>query len=173
MATCAQAPSSTCAGSRPANNSFTNTCDEEELVRSVIHVQAHALLEQQRRELQAVTSLADLERWGNRVAVGERRDGALGGVLATMVSQLADRDEPCRVMLAGYFAEWQSLTAAALRRLQAYGELGHAANPEELATGLIAAVQGGYVLARASRNVEDITAAIDMALSRIRSYGRP
>lgn len=140
-------------------------------MRSVLNEKAQALLRQQRRELQAVTSVADLERWRDRlVTANGRRGGAFGCELGTMVSQLADRDEPCRLMLAGYFAEWQRLAAAALRRLQTCGELGRDANPEELATGLIAALQGGYVLTQASRDVDDMAAAIDMALSRIRSY---
>lgn len=142
-------------------------------MRSVINEQAQALLSQQRRELQAVICLADLERWRDRlIAANGRRSGAFGCVLGTMVSRLADRDETCRLLLAGYFAEWQCLAAAALRRLQTCGELGYDANPEELATGLIAALQGGYVLAQASRDVDDMAAAIDMALSRIRSYVR-
>jgi TetR/AcrR family transcriptional regulator, transcriptional repressor for nem operon len=161
------------AGDLNKSQLYEYVCDKEDLVRSVIHEQAQALLGQQRRELQAVTSLTDLERWRDRlVAANQRRNGAFGCVLGTMVSQLADRDEPCRLLLAGYFAEWQHLAAAALRRLQTRGELGRDANPEELATGLIAALQGGYVLARVSRDVDDMAAAIDMALSRIRSYVR-
>lgn|ERR1700744_2136164 len=148
-------------------------CGKEDLVRSVINEQAQTLLNQQRRELQAVTSVTDLDRWRDRLVAGnEPRNGAFGCVLGTLVSQLADRDEPYRLLLAGYFAEWQRLAAAALRRLQTRGELTHDANPEELATGLIAALQGGYVLARVSRDVDDMAAAIDMALSRIRSYTR-
>ncbi|WP_197519447.1 TetR family transcriptional regulator C-terminal domain-containing protein [Mycobacterium sp. E2327] len=155
------------ANQRSANNSP----DEEDVVRSVINEQAQALLRQQRCELQAVTSVADLERWRDRlVTANARRGGAFGCVLGSMVSQLADRDERCRLLLAGYFAEWQRLVAAALRRLQTCGELARDANPEELATGLIAALQGGYVLSQASHDVDDMAAAIDVALSRIRSY---
>lgn len=140
-------------------------------MRPASHEQVQALLCQQRRELQAVTSVADLQRWRDGlVAANRRHGGAFGCVLGSMVSQLADRDEPCRLLLAGYFAEWQRLAAAALRRLQTCGELGPDADSEELATGLIAALQGGYVLAQASRDVDEMGAAIDMALNRIRSY---
>jgi hypothetical protein len=37
-----------------------------------------------------------------------------------------------------------------------------------MATDLIAALQGGYVLARARRNVDHMATAIEMALARIR-----
>lgn len=150
---------------------YQHFCDKEDFVRSVSHEQVQALLCQQRRELQAVTSVADLERWRDGLVTGNgRRSGAFGCVLGAMVSRLADRDESRRLVPAGYFAEWQRLAADALRRLQTRGELGRDANPDELATGLIAALQGGYVLAQASRDVDDMAAAIDMALSRIRSY---
>ena len=86
-----------------------------------------------------------------------------------MVSRLADRDEHARIQLSGYFAEWRGLVATALRRMQTGGQLRRDADPDELATGLIAALQGGYVLAEASRNVDHMATAIEMALARIDS----
>ena len=45
-------------------------CGKEDLVRSVINEQAQTLLNQQRRELQAVTSVTDLDRWRDRLVAG-------------------------------------------------------------------------------------------------------
>ena len=87
-----------------------------------------------------------------------------------MVSQLADRDEHARIQVAGYFAEWRRRVATTLRRMQTGGQLRRDADPEELATGLIAAVQGGCVLAQASRNVDHMATSIDMALAHIRFF---
>jgi TetR/AcrR family transcriptional repressor of nem operon len=40
---------------------------------------------------------------------------------------------------------------------------------DELATGLLAALQGGYLLAQAARDVTPMATSIDMALTHIES----
>lgn len=138
---------------------------------SVLDDRAQALLADQRQQLAEVTTMADLDTWrDNLVAANLQRGGALGCVLGAMVSQLADRDEQVRIQLAGYFAEWRRLAAAMLRRIQTGGQLRRDADPDELATGLIAALQGGYVLAQASRNVDHLATAIEMALAQVRFF---
>jgi TetR/AcrR family transcriptional repressor of nem operon len=150
---------------------YQHVSDKEDLVRSVLDDQAQALLSDQRRQLADVTTIAGLDTWrDNLVAANRQGGGALGCVLATMVSQLADHDETSRIPVAGYFAEWRRLVATTLRRMQAGGQLRRDADPDELATGLIAALQGGYVLAHASRNVDHMATAIEMALARIRFF---
>jgi TetR/AcrR family transcriptional regulator, transcriptional repressor for nem operon len=150
---------------------YQHLSDQEDLVRSTLDDQAQALLSDQRQQLAEVTNIAGLDTWrDNLVAANRQRGGAFGCVLATMVSQLTDHDEHARIQLASYFAEWRRLAAAALRRMQTGGQLCRDADPDELATGLIAAVQGGYVLAQASRNVDHMATAIEMALARIRFF---
>jgi hypothetical protein len=140
-------------------------------VRSVLDDRAQALLSDQRQQLAEVTTMAGLDTWrDNLVAANGQRGEEFGCVLGTMVSQLADRDEHARIQLSGYFAEWRSLVATALRRMQTGGRPRRDADPDELATGLIAALQRGYVLAQASRNVDHMATAIEMALARIRFF---
>jgi TetR/AcrR family transcriptional repressor of nem operon len=150
---------------------YQHVSDKEDLVRSNLDDQAQAFLSDQRQQLAVVTTIAGLDTWrDNLVAANRQRGGAFDCVLATMVSQLADRDEHNRVQVAGYFAEWRRLVATTLRRMQTGGQLRRDAAPDELATGLIAALQGGYVLAQASRNVDHMATAIEMALARIRFF---
>jgi TetR/AcrR family transcriptional repressor of nem operon len=145
--------------------------DKEGLVRSSLDHQAQAFLSDQRQQLADVTTMAGLDTWRDHlVAANRQRGGALACVLATMVSQLADHDEHNRAQVAGYFAEWRRLIATTLRRMQTGGQLRSDAAPDELATGLIAALQGGYVLTEASRNVDDMATASEMALARIRFF---
>jgi hypothetical protein len=140
-------------------------------VRFVYDDRAQALLSDQRRQLSAVTTMRGLDTWrDNLVAANRHLGGALGCVLATSGPLVGDHDEHARVRLAGFFAEWRHLAAAALRRMQAGRQLRHDADPDELATGLIAAMQGGYVLAQASRNVDQMSVAIEMALARVRFF---
>jgi TetR/AcrR family transcriptional regulator, transcriptional repressor for nem operon len=127
------------------------------------------LLFDQRQQLAEVTTMAALDTWRDNL-VAAQRGGAFGGVLGTMVSELADRDEHARIQVAGYFAAWRRLVATTLRRMQTGGQLRRDADPDELATGLIAALPGGHVRARASRNVDHMATAIEMALARIRFF---
>jgi TetR/AcrR family transcriptional repressor of nem operon len=140
-------------------------------VRSNLDDQARALLSDQRKQLAAVTTIAGLDTWrDNLVAAYRHRGGAVDCVLAIMVSRLADRDDDNRVPVAGYFAEWHRLIATTLRRMQIGGQIRCDAAPDDLATGLLAALQGGCVLAQASRNVEHMAIAIEMGLARIRFF---
>jgi hypothetical protein len=63
-----------------------------------------------------------------------------------------------------------SLLAGTFLRLRENGTLGADAEPDELATGLIAALQGGYLLAQTSRSPEPMRVALDMAFAHIRTF---
>jgi hypothetical protein len=150
---------------------FRQYSSTRKTLRSSFDDQAQALLSDQREQLADVTTIAGLDNWrDNLVAAIRVGGGTFGCVLASMLSRLTDRDEQTRSEVAGYFAEWGRLVAITLRQMQASGQLRRDAAPDALATGLIAALQGGYVLARASRNVDHMATAIDMALARIRFF---
>lgn len=44
------------------------------------------------------------------------------------------------------------------------------ADPERLATGLMAALQGGYLLAETAHDIEPMAVALDMALDHVKSF---
>ncbi|MGW3886260.1 hypothetical protein ACWEC4_40815, partial [Streptomyces sp. NPDC005055] len=46
------------------------------------------------------------------------------------------------------------------------------ADPQRLGTGLLAALQGGYVLAQNAHSSEPMAVALDMALDHIASFAR-
>jgi TetR/AcrR family transcriptional regulator, transcriptional repressor for nem operon len=121
-------------------------------VRSLLDDRAQALLFDQRQQLAEVTTMAGLDTWRDNLVAAQRR-GAFGCVVGDH-GQLADRDEHARIQVAGYFAEWRRLVATTLQRMQTGGQLSRDADPDELATGLIAALQGGHVRAQASRNTD-------------------
>lgn len=143
-------------------------------MRSVPDNRARAFLSDQRRKLADVDTVAGLGEWrDDLVAASRRRGDALSDVLGTRVVQLSEDGEHARIQLAGYLAEWRRLVAATLRRMQVSGQLRPDADPDELATGLIAAAQGGYVRTQTSRDADHMAAAIDMALARVRFFTGP
>lgn len=145
--------------------------DKEALVREVISYRAARLLEQQHQRLQRLDSLRGLELW--RDALVERnalRQGAYGCPLGSLAAEVADQDEEARKEVERYFAAWQGLLSDGLKRMRGNGALRADADPGALAIGLLAALQGGYLLAQTARSVRPMEVALDMAIAHVRSF---
>lgn len=145
---------------------FTGKAD---LVRAVVARQSHAVLAAQQPELDAIDSFAALERWRDKVVALAAQDGcALGCPLGSLVAVLAD-DELGRLALDTAFDAWQQRLQHGLEMMRDRGELGTSADPEALALGLLAATQGGLLLAQSSRSVRPLQVALDLALGQVRA----
>ncbi|MFL6051423.1 MAG: TetR family transcriptional regulator C-terminal domain-containing protein [Actinoallomurus sp.] len=97
------------------------------------------------------------------------RHGAYGCALGSLASEVSDHDHVARRALSQLFTEWEGLSAGVLRRLQDGGALPPEASIDQLTTGLMAALQGGYMLAQTARDVTPMATSIDMALAHIES----
>ncbi|WP_051854362.1 MULTISPECIES: TetR/AcrR family transcriptional regulator [unclassified Streptomyces] len=148
--------------------------DKDALMRDVVAMQAAEVLERNHRLLQRLNSVRGLERW--RDALLERNalhNGAYGCPLGSLASELADKDEEARKAIARHFATWEGLLAAGLARMKDSGVLREEADAGELATGLMAALQGGYLLAQTARDLTPMKIALDMAIAHVRTYAVP
>jgi hypothetical protein len=70
-------------------------------------------------------------------------------------------------MLAHGFARWESHLVKALRAMRDRGELRGEAKPEDLATMVIAAIEGGLLLAQTTRTSRPLELALDMAIEHV------
>ncbi|HEY4276722.1 MAG TPA: hypothetical protein VGM91_00810 [Conexibacter sp.] len=136
-------------------------------MHEVIALQACELLGPYRQQLQRLDSFQRLERWRDCVVQQDLLGRAAR--LGARSSEPADRDEDCPAMVE-QFEEWERLLADGLRRMGAVGALRADVEPEKLATGIMAALQGGYLLARVVRDNGPLTIALDMALSQVKSF---
>jgi TetR/AcrR family transcriptional regulator, transcriptional repressor for nem operon len=144
---------------------------KEDLIHAVIALRGQQVLERENQRLQRLHSYRGLIRWRNAlVQANSLQNGAYGCALGSMANELADRDEQAVVTLAELFGSWEELLAAGLRRMQAEGTLRTDADPGLLATGLMAALQGGYLLARTAHSSRPMEIALDLALDHVRSY---
>jgi TetR/AcrR family transcriptional repressor of nem operon len=145
--------------------------DKKALVHAVITARGQQILARETQRLERLSSFSGLVRWRNAlVQVNSLQGGAYGCALGSMASELADTDDQARASLAALFLAWEELLAAGLRRMQDQGTLRAGADPGELAVGLMAALQGGYLLASTARDVRPMEIALDLALSQVRSY---
>jgi TetR/AcrR family transcriptional repressor of nem operon len=123
--------------------------------------------------LRRVDSFSGLDRWCRailrRVTV---RRGALGCELGSLSTELSDQDEAARIDLDAHLTSWISLLTAALERMKTNGTLTEDADPPTLATGIMAALQGGYVLAQAARDPGPMHIALELAMDSVRAHAK-
>jgi TetR/AcrR family transcriptional repressor of nem operon len=159
------------ASSTSKSQLYQHFADKEELVRAVVSQRSRQVLERERTRLERFRSFRALERWRDAIVQNNAlQNGAYGCALGSMASELSDQDDEARKTLATTFAEWVLLISVGLRRMRENGSLNEKADPDKLAVGLMAALQGGYLLAEAARDVTPMRTALDMALDHIRSF---
>jgi TetR/AcrR family transcriptional repressor of nem operon len=145
--------------------------DKNALVRAVVSTQSQAILAREHAQLDRLNSFAGLVRWRHVLTQLNRlQHGAYGCALGSMAIELSDQDDQARSALADTFAEWQRLIAAGLQRMKDKGTLRDDADPTTLATGLMAALQGGYLLAQTTHDTKSMEIALDMALDQIKTH---
>ena len=147
--------------------------DKDDLVLAVIERQTAAVLAAQQPALGRVDSIAGLRGWRDLVVGLQRRRGCVGGCpIGSLASELAE-SERARDVLAESFASWESAFVEGLTAMRDRGELTADAQPTELATALMAALQGGLLLAQTTRSTRPLELALDMAIDHVAAKVRP
>lgn len=136
--------------------------DKDDLVRAVISYQADTVAGNQR--LADLSSLEGLRAW--RELVITQAEGGKGGCpLGSLAGQLAETDPDARALIAEGFQQWTAAIGDGLRGLQATGCLPAGIDADDLAVTLLAALQGGLILAQAERDTRPLQTAVDTLLA--------
>jgi TetR/AcrR family transcriptional repressor of nem operon len=148
--------------------------DKDALTREVIKAQLGRILAaQEEAGLRELTSWEGLQRWCDHfVTATGATQGAGGCPLGSLVGELADQSEPARRVLAQCFAEWQSYLSEGFEAMRDNGELAAPAEPAELALTVMSALQGGLLMAQATRSARPVELALNMALRHVAAYRR-
>src|ERR1700755_2643758 len=150
---------------------YQHFTDKAELVYEVITLRADEILSWQRMRLEKVDSFRGLYQW--RDAMVQRcalRRGLWGCELGSLAAELSDTDDKARVSLSEHFTEWRALLAAALERMRDAGVLRADVDAPALATGLLAAVEGGYLLSQTAHDPRLMQTALNSAIGHIMSF---
>ncbi len=150
---------------------YQHFTDKTELVYEVITLRADEILSWQRTRLEKVDSFRGLYQWRN--AMVQRctlRRGLWGCELGSLAAELSDTDDNARASLAEHFAEWRAMLAAALERMRDTGVLRTDIDGPALATGLLAAVEGGYLLSQTAHDPRLMQTALNSAIAHIKSF---
>jgi TetR/AcrR family transcriptional repressor of nem operon len=139
---------------------------KQALIRAVITRQADAAV---LPDLGPLDSLDALRAWAD-AAIERQDDQSVECSLGTLAGELSGTDEESRVELSNGFLRWKEVLEAGLGRMRERGDLRPDADVAELAYALLAALQGGTLLSQTLRDTAPLRAAMNAALSYIRSF---
>ena len=117
--------------------------------------------------MRKATSLAGLRRWRDALVELSRQLECAGGCpLGSLVSELAEAPRP-RAALSDSFARWEALIVRGFARIRARSEPAPDVDLADLATAMLAALQGGLLLAQTARSTRPLELALDMAIAHV------
>ena len=134
--------------------------NKEALVWAVIDRQADTCVAN--TEDAELGTIDGLNAWRELVLTHADHTRGTGGCpLGALGSQLAESDPNARAGVAAGFGRWSTAIRDGLRALHAAGHLAPDINPDDLAVTLLAALQGGLLLAQVQRDTRPLQTALD------------
>ena len=146
--------------------------DKDDLVLAVIRRQTECVLAAHESHLRKLRSVRGLRRWRDAVVEQSRRDNCAGGCpLGSLVSELAESSRP-RAQLAESFARWESYLVAGFTAICTRTQCNPRVDLTDLAIAVLAALQGGLLLAQTTRSTRPLEVALDMAIDHVAAHLR-
>jgi len=149
--------------------------DKEALVRAVVDYRAQTLVgETHEPMLAAIEGIDGLRAWRDTIVSITEAAGCQGGCpLGSLGSELAELDHVARDDVAAGCSRWEAAIRACLQGMRDRNQLVPSADPAQLATAMLAALQGGLLLAQIERTVRPLAAALDVMISLTESLAPP
>jgi len=92
-----------------------------------------------------------------------------GCPIGTLAGEVAEGNEGARLQVVEAFAAWERLFSDAFERMRMDGFLPQDAVPADLATALLASLEGGMLLSQTRRDVTSLRIAVAASLAYLRS----
>ncbi|MGH3244763.1 MAG: TetR/AcrR family transcriptional regulator [Trebonia sp.] len=145
---------------------------KDELVQAVIDHQASVIVGNQRQADLGI--IEGMQAWRDMLIAAAKATGAKGGCpLGSLGGQLAETDPEARALIAAGFARWSAAIGDGLRTLQSAGHLPVGITPDDLAVTLLAALQGGLLLAQVQRDTRPLETTVDTILALVAAQQSP
>ena len=141
--------------------------DRGALLRAVVEHNADGIL----GDLPPLDGWKAIRAWFDSLVALQLERRACGGCpIGSLVGQLAESDEQARRQLGTSLELWRMHLRDGLRSMQRSGKLDPRADPGELATATLAAIQGGLLLTQARRDPDQLAVTLDAAYAHLRSH---
>src|SRR6516225_6588282 len=141
----------------------------DELVAAAVGLRCAQVLAGLTQALGTVPSLAGLEQALAGFAAEFEQMGLPGCPIGSLAAEVAERNEDARRQTAAAFDAWEQLFAGVLERMRDKGELRADASPAEMATALLATLEGGMVLSQTRKDPTSLRIAVATALAQVRT----
>ena len=138
-----------------------------QLIAAVAQHEADRVLDDQRPELDQLTSWAAWRAWRDRV-VGRYRDQGQSCPLAVLTSQLGPGSPEHREVVVGLLRQWQQKIADGIRSMQASGDVAPSVDADQRAAALLAGIQGGVMIMLATGEISHLEVALDQGIGALR-----
>jgi AcrR family transcriptional regulator len=141
-----------------------------DLIAAVALFQGERVLDAQRPHIDQLDSWASWQRWRDAVVGHYSCQPYWGCPIGTLAHELLSNDPEWGAQVASVMDRWRGYLAAGLHRMRASGLLCEEAAPEQLATAVFAALQGGLLLAQTAHSIAPLEMALDHALVGVRAW---
>lgn len=146
---------------------------KEGLVHEVLAFQFERYIAAQQPFIDNLGSWKGIQQWLDAIADQYEASGLLGGCpIGSLAAEMNDRDEALRQKLAESFDTWEAYLVEGLESLRQRKLLSPRANVVELAESVMAAIQGGYLLATTKKDIRSMRNTLRSAYSYLRSHKR-
>lgn len=140
--------------------------DKADLVADVVALQVERVIASMQPSFDAMSTAADVRAWcDDAVRSYASSNDPIRCPIGSLVHELDQDEGPARDALKAGFARWEALFARGLQRVADNGGLIAGADPKLLAHGLLAAYQGGVLLADVSGDVEPLRRALETVMA--------
>lgn len=142
--------------------------NKDDLVAQVVEHEATRALDLQARALDDPDPWSGLRGWFDAILTEQREAGFVGGCpVGSIAAEVGDRDPALAARLAAFFDAQRRRLVAHLRRMQEDGHLNPGADPEALASLVLAATQGGRLLAATAKDERVLRSALEQAFAHL------
>lgn len=140
--------------------------DKADLVADVVGLQVELVISSIQPAFDAMSTADDVRAWcEDAVRQHASSTDPVRCPIGSLVYQLDADAVAARAALKAGFARWEATFAEGLRRVADNGELLAGTDPSALAAGLLAAYQGGTLLADVSGDVEPLRHALQTVMA--------
>ena len=144
--------------------------DKESLVRAALAWRAESMMGLRDDPPRGpLDNMAALRAWADTY-VGNPGVVAGGCSFGSLAAEVLKSDLDVSDAIAEGFVRWRAQFRDGFTAMRNRGQLRPDADPDQLATSLMAAFQGGLLLTQAARDVQPLREALDAALTYVASY---
>jgi AcrR family transcriptional regulator len=140
-----------------------------ELVAALAEHQYRVVLAAQQPHLDDLSTWSSWEAWRASLLELYGSQPSWGCPIGALVSELIGNNPDLATEIQRHMDDWRERLRSGVERLRDTGALREDCDPQTLALGIFAAVQGGLLLVQTMQSVAPLSAALDGALSLLRS----